>query len=148
MQAVRACVPKGVVAVVAVNTCGIPQPPPRSNVLHTTLCTLLSFLLFAYTRTRMHSYARTQRTHARTHRKQVHYDRNEQAGNTTAVAVLPEIKSAVEEHLRCDELIGILKKEHRNTLNRDRTAVLIGGTKLKWLSLQSWWHRSTALPSS
>jgi len=70
------------------------------------------------------SFEKSQADMAELARKQVHYDRNEQAGNTTAVAVLPEIKSAVEEHLRCDELIGILKKEHRNTLNRDRTAVL------------------------
>lgn len=70
------------------------------------------------------SYEKSQADMAELARKQVHYDRNKQAGNTTAVAVLPEIKSAVEEHLKCDELIGILKKEQRNPLNRDRATVL------------------------
>lgn len=40
------------------------------------------------------------------------------------MAVLPEIKRAVNERLKCDELIATLKREQRGTSNPDRKAVL------------------------
>jgi peroxin-3 len=65
-------------------------------------------------------------------RKQVHYDRNEQAGNIAVEAVLPEIRAAVEEHLSSEELIATLKREQKaDTAGENRAGVLARWDEVK-----------------